>query len=784
MIGKGFLSLAAVVALFSCLSGGPVFGGPVTIKFRTDRAGLVSINIYDARGALVRALLSNVRMGAGEHAVAWDGRSAASADGGREELPGGEYIWRGILHEAVGLKLRGWVGSGAGVPWRTADGKEGWGGDSGVPSAVAADEKKVYLGWTLANAGKSVLACDLEGKVVWAHRRTEGPSGCRALGVDDGLVYVLGGLAGTGAQGGSIYRLKAGDGSVVPWPSGAVDLKISTFWPANSRDKPDEADAMAVRHGRIYLSFTSSQFLTVLDAKTGEYIQTVVGAPPGMIDVAPTKTELPDAPGKLSDADFGVVSLGGGVLGRILFAHDPFWVITSDLAPLDRDVSITALTVIGDGAKHHMHTAFVGFGAPFHQIQARPLLDIENPSWVAGHNGGRSALGPWQADGFRSIRGVALAADGRLWVAEGDGFPKRFSVWDTNGTVGKLLREYFGPAYPSGRDAAINPLNADLVFAQGCEWRIDAKTGRASCLGVVTHDNADAARFGVGDNGHAYLITARGKELPALSVFERLGDGNYSLRARIFPADNDGMEVLEGAKELATQTVFWSDENGDGKVDPAELHAVPEVIRFRPEWTGQDLSLQGFTEGTRGGSWHFKPIDWTACAAPRYESGRTVAPNGEGELSADGRFVLAVRNVGADSTLECKDTAEGHTQWTIASMAGDEAPMGAALLPPPLGNVWIVASAKGPWRLVNADGFELGNVLEAEPEKVRWPKTAAPGADMTHASGNSNFGSLARTVDGKLYLQVGDSAYWSLEVTGLDQVKPLPGGKLTVPPTK
>jgi len=39
--------------------------------------------------------------------------------------------WRGIFHEDIGLKLRGWVANGSGTPWKSKDGKGGWGGDSG-----------------------------------------------------------------------------------------------------------------------------------------------------------------------------------------------------------------------------------------------------------------------------------------------------------------------------------------------------------------------------------------------------------------------------------------------------------------------------------------------------------------------------------------------------------------------------------------------------------------------------------------------------------------------------
>jgi len=99
--------------------------------------------------------------------------------------------------------------------------------------------------------------------------------------VDDGLLYVLGGLTGVDADGGAIYRLDAKDGKPVPWPSGVLDLKIAALWPADSRTKT----VSGRRHGRAPWTHLPQlhQFgvsFTVLDGKTGDYLQTVVGAPP------------------------------------------------------------------------------------------------------------------------------------------------------------------------------------------------------------------------------------------------------------------------------------------------------------------------------------------------------------------------------------------------------------------------------------------------------------------------------------------------------------------------
>jgi hypothetical protein len=738
------------------------------LSFRTDRPGLVSLNIYRLDGTLVRRLIQAQKFPAGPHMIAWDGRT----DDGTVVEPG-EFSWRGLFHEGIGLKLRGWAANGGATPWPTADGKGDWGGDVGVPSAVAADAQQVYLGWSLAERGKAVLACDLEGRVQWAHRRAEGASGCKALAVDDGVIYVLGGLAGVDAEGGAVYKLSARDGQVLPWPNGKTDLKIASFWPPEARTKPAKADGMAVRHNRIYLTFTSSEFMTILDAKTGAYLQTVVGAPPGLIDVAPTKTDLPDAPGKMVDADFAVISLGGGVLGKVLFAHDPLWVIMSELTPIDRDVRISALSVIGDGAKFHQHTAFVGLEAPFHQVQARPLLDMEGFTWFAGKPGGRPLLGPWQPEALRAIRGLALDAAGKLWVAESDGFPKRFSVWETTGPQGKLVREFFGPTR-SSEAAAINPLDPDLMFAQGCEWRIDRTTGRARCLGVIIREPIDTARFGVGENGRAYLVA--GMASGSLRIFERMGEGDYRLRTQVHPANESGEPVPENA---AVQTIFWADENDDGMPQAEERQSFPAVWQFQARATLQDLAL---TANSSSASAQMFPVHgWTACGAPRYDlsAGKSI---GDGQLSADGRLVLLSNKSAQAAGVVCRVVGDKQPRWGLSWDVAAEPGViaGVAKLAEPIGNLWLLSRENTPWSLLTEDGFEIARFFSENTTNSSWPKVAKPGADMTRMPAGKNAGGLTQAADGQLYLHAGESAAWNLEVTGLDKVRAISGGKVRV----
>ncbi len=479
----------------------------VPIRFRTEKPGFVSLNVYRPDGTLAQQFLTGVSFAAGDHEAAWDAAA----------FPGGEYSWRAVFHEGLALKQRGTIGD--------------FGSDRGVPSAAAADATQVYLGWSIATAdADAVVACDSAGTVRWKHRRGA-LSGCRALGADAGTVFVLGG-EGPDAEGGALYKLNAKDGTPIPWPDGRTEIKITALWPAGSTGKPELADYMAVKNGRIYLSFTAGEFVSVLDAQTGLYLQTVVGAPPGAVDSVATKSDTPDQPGTLADADFVVTALKGAVLGKLLLMHDPIWVLVSDLTPLDRDERITALTMIGDGAKHHMHDIFTGLGAPFHQVQARSALATKGFTYVAGKPGGRPPLGPWQPDQMKAIRALALDSTGQLWVTEGDAVPRRISVWSTDAAEGRLVREFFAP--PDSPAAAINPRDPLLIYAGGCEWRIDAKTGRAACLGVITREPIRAARFAV-EKDRVLLVLTPAAAGPNL-IFERVGDGDYKPLSMAAPA--------------------------------------------------------------------------------------------------------------------------------------------------------------------------------------------------------------------------------------------------------
>ena len=112
---------------------------------------------------------------------------------------------------------------------------------------------------------------------------------------------------------------------------------------------------------------------------------------------------------------------------------------------------------------------------------------------------------------------------GQLWVAEADRAPKRIGVWATDTPTARLVHEFFAPPGPEAA-AAINPADPTLMIANGCEWRINPKTGHATCLGTITRDPTKSARFVI-EKDRVLLVLTRPDNTE--STLERTADGDY-----------------------------------------------------------------------------------------------------------------------------------------------------------------------------------------------------------------------------------------------------------------
>ena len=738
------------------------------IHFTLPEDGYVSLNLFRADGSVARQLLAAAAYTKGEHEVKWDGLGTTSVHVPGQPLEAGSYTWGGLWHPGIHLRLRGWAANSGKAPWGNA-----WGADHGNPEACASDGEQVYIGWGGGEGAKPLLACDQQGNIRWKNIRG-GLAAANLVACDGTTVYAWNDIGQYATRG--VYRVDKIKGGYTEWSSlKSTDLTMKDLW-GDAPNAPGRPNALAAGAGKVFMSFSNNTVLAV-DATTGVLAGKMTVEKPGDLEVA-------------ADGRLYVVSDARRVLRVDLASGTATEVAKAELGPKDW---ISSLAIGRDGE------FYLGIRGERNEVQVR-AADGKALRTI-GRPGGRALAGPWQHDGMFAIAGLAIDGAGQLWVAEDDSTPRRVSVWDA--ASGAFKAEYFGSSTYGAIGGAINPKDPNLMIGQGCEWRLDPATGRSSCLGTITREGMGASRFGTGPGGRLYLAITSGflADGAPVNIYERLGDGDYRLRT-VISRESGGKQVR-----------VWADANGDAREQPEEVKTWPNTLDgWLQGWympMTPDLSFCG----------SFKRLavtGWTACGAPLYdldqakalpapENGRFRGGMGaqHNHGSVDGRFVLWNGTYGDDhATLDCFDTLTGKQVWSypsnftgvhgshracspeIGMIRGAYDIVGAAKLPDPIGNVWMVPTNKGEWHVLTERGYYLTKLFEGDPMKVAWPERAVPGADLDHCppgAGEEAFGgSLVQDADGRISVQAGHVSFWNAEVTGLDRVQALTGGTLAL----
>ena len=746
--------------------------------------------------------------------------------------------WSAIYHPAIHMHLNGWACNEGSAPWDGGP-STNWGGDMGPPDAVATDGAGMYLGWSASEAGKAVVATDLDGNVRWRQKRG-GFGGAKFLAAENGAVYVV-------DNGDVIYVLNASDGTYRSWAGSNVgEVQVANLW-GDKTDMPEVLDGFDVHDGIAYLASSRPLFRRSDVTDWKKLILTLRGSGvqnlkhPSFWDTLPPEVKAalekalaskdPLAVNREGAAlDVIVRELGAGhrpaverSLGDLIKHVRTDFIATVDLktgklirifdvdSPSRLKVVNNTIFFISDGRRDHgaldatngnvtkvattllgekftgitvgaNGAIYAGVSEPYSRVDVLDTAGklLRGPSAASG---GRAPLGPWQSDGMAFIAGMSIDAKGRLWVAEEDATPRRFSVWDT--ATGKLVREYFGPTHYGASGGAIFPQDPNIMVGEACEWRIDPKTGHAHCTGVIDRKAGSMfgghsfARFARGANGHDYLMALSAWGGGAtIQFFERLGEGNYALRA----------SAVSDVK--ANTTTFWSDENGDGEVQPGEVAVYPQKMTFGGyySWSlyaNTDLTLY---PGVGAGSAQLKVTGFTACNAPKYDLSKIrLLPFDGGMPSPDNKSVLTLRPSAGNwgYKVETYDVDSGKLLWSYPSeffgvngshdapppqggmIRGAFGPVGSATVPG-AGNIWVINSNVGEWYVLTGDGYFLSKLFQGDPMKVQLPDHPLPGTPIDNVPsgmGGEDFGgSFCQGHDGKLYLQAGKTGLWNITV--------------------
>jgi len=722
-----------------------------SVRFVMPDDGDVSMQIVDGTGAIVRQLLTADFFKQGPQEVWWDGLTMGSFRQPGEPVPAGAYTWRAIWHKGIGIRLRGWACNAGQAPWDGPNLGDNWGGDMGSPCTVATDSTNMYLGWNGSEAGKALVVTDLDGIVQWRHKRG-GFGGAQLVTIDAGIAYVL------DSQDNSLYCLKTANGTYVPWPGTlSASLPVTNLWPVGVAG-PAQPAGMDAHQGKLYLAadLSTNGFIAVIDLKTGAFVKAIPVPSPTALKV-------------VSDELLAVVSAGTRVLEVNL--------ATGKIRPVIEGLQNATGLAINPAGEF-----YVGTREPDHQVKVfgadgKFIRSIGKP-------GGRPLLGPWQAAGMRNIAGIGLDPKGQLWVTESTSYPRRISVW--NASTGQLVRELFGPTHYGASGGAIHPRDPNVMVGEGCEWRLDPKTGQAACVGVFDVSGQgflggnSFARFCTGKNHRDYLAVLNSGSGTTV-IYERLAPGRYVARSTIT------------ADPKAKTTRFWADVNGDGQVQETEVVTLPRALTLGGYY---DWSMYLNVDLTLFGGEGFLPVtQFTACGAPVYDPAhfQSLTNFPAGVPALDNSLVLT-------PAYRCYETASGKLLWSY----GDQwqGVHGSHNAPPPqpgllrgtfgavgcvkvpvAGYVWALNSNVGEWHLLTQDGYYLARLFEPDPLKYEFPK-AGPGAVLDRVPcgmGGEDFGgSMVQGTDGKIYIEAGKTALWNAELTGLDRIQKLKGGAVEI----
>jgi len=851
-----------------------------TIEFKMPADGFVSLNIQNANGEVVRQLLTCEPFKAGKHEVAWDGLTTPVWKTPGTAVPAGKYTWSALWHTGIGLKLRGWAYHGSSDPWDNGP-TTYWGADHALPTSCDADTNGVYLTWAGSEAGKALIACDLDFNVKWASG--QGFDGGPLVACDRDIVYFV--------KYGQIRRVDAHTGQSTNWPGrDTAEIPIGALF-EGEKGMPSQLtwawqEGFAARNGLLYLSFSAwdwqrsditdwRPFLTQMkaeprvgkaiwdriDQRSREQIDKFLGnqgseedlfkAPnyytpdvrdavigvlrallddKGLVEGADklSREALAEANRRLIEKTFPDCTIKAqsnfiavvdattfkvikkiflDVPGKLAVARDDLAYVfsgrtkllalnpqTGETRPfLANLISPGAVTVDKDGDVY-VASQITGEKKPFAD-NPDYFIQVFSPDAkllrTIGRKEGRVNVGPWDPTGLTCIWGLCVDPKGQLWVAELSWTPKRFVVF--NAKTGAFVRELIGGPHYGAGGGTVNPRDPNILVGEGCEFRIDPATGQSRMTGIISpYVYHGSVRFADGSNGRQYLgaffsgrIFAPG-EPPQIRIWERVGEGDYAYRA-VIRAEGGGKG-----------TIFWADENGDGVEQPNETQSIPQQLGLAG-YLGLSLTLNTDLTLYSSGQ-QFKVAGFTACGAPKYDLKNIKAlPALSAPLaSPDNRLVASCE----EKIFRCFDVATGKQRWTYPStfsgvhgshyapgpitgmIRGAFGFVGSGILPKPVGAIWAINSNVGEWHLLTEDGFYLTRLFQPDAQKWVYPKKAAPGVDVTEIPpglGGEDFGgSLAQGRDGKLYIQAGKVALWDLEVTGLESVKAIKGGKIKV----
>ena len=799
---------------------------PIPVRFKLVEPGYVTLVIDDDAGNRVRNLVSETPFPAGENTVWWDGLDesgeADMSPRGYYKIVGklvgpGTYTVRGLFRKDLPLHYEFPIYNPGTPPWIAQDVPgSGWLADHSPPSEalfMPGPEPRVLIGSYVVEGGSSLAWLDLDGRKQ------------RGMGW-------LGGGHWTGVS------CLARDGGVSPLPD--IEVYAGTTFPVKSQKK-DEADTvelrligvrpapakenrvilvhafpalaadpahasllggLAVRNGLIFASIPTRNQLHVIDAREGKLLKSYA---------------LEDGRGMAFDGRGRLVVLCGKRVVRLEVPQSP-----ADVAAL---AALPAPEVlVAQGLDDPQRLALDAAGAIYvsdrgqsHNVKVfaadgRLLRVIGKP--------GVPSVGPYDPQRMNNPAGLSVTDEGHLWVAEEDEAPRRISVWKTDGTFVRAL--YGGVRYGGG--GMLDPRDATRFYYgpgdYGMEFKLDWQRGASQLMRVYSRPVGKPRGEGGGpetpidafgrryftnqDNDWLYgtnliriwlLRDGRAVEVAMAGRAEQWGGFERDEFQAIFPRPDEKTKI---DREFLSNWLFaWSDRDGDGDVQPAEVTVRPIprnwIVPVRAE-AGLELMF--------GNGYRLVPDGVDEHGVPRYDMAKATTafePKTRSVQQAvglgDGWFVSLAGPIGGYRagqrvwTYPCRWPGLGAQYYDPLDPPAPGLIVGLThlasqplkLANPDVGPVLAATTNNGTINLLTRDGLYVGTVgRDGRVGKRLLGVPAAPrGLDLTdYTFGEEHFFlNMAQAPDGKVYAL---TCFGIVRVDGLDSVRRLPDSTLAL----
>ncbi len=795
------------------------------MRFTLDHSGYVTLIIEDAGGRRVRNLLADTWFEAGTHTVWWDGYDQGDkfvhppkAPGSNKEavrytihrrrVEPGSYQIRGLVHDDIKLRYLTPIHSPGNPPWHTLDSSGAWLADHTPPGKVlflpdgsphGNQPQLLVTAAGSAEVGHSGMWLAMTGRKLYGTKIGPGiaPSGV-ALAHDEGPQreerYYAYALLPIKRKGFFLYGFVR---DVDPTQGHAAMYQQLAC--VNMPQEPENGWGYLVKHPRMGMAAHNGVVLVGCPWAGQIHVFKIQGdkAKPQAI------IELPHVRGMSFDRRGRLFIASGSQLERFDRPQPcdgelgPSKILASDLEePHELTLDSKGRVYVSQAGQSHQVRVFSADG--------QRLRTIGKP--------GGSQFGLYDEQRMHNPAGIAVDAEGKLWVCEADYAPKRISVWDA--ATGQFLKAFYGPPRYGG-GGHLDPQDRTRFYYpsknQGIEYVVDYENQTSKPRAIYWlkgHSSGRAPGTVVYRGGYRYLINPFIG--PSYFLAGRLDVFRYDPaegKARIIASLGDmgkksmgKLDIMNEALEDDPQVkarianahgsfVAWSDLNVDGAVQAKELQTG--------EFGGGLMFDRDLSVCTEAG-WAMAPPRiteegipvWNLSAAKRFSAD---VPNWLGNaLEVDKDTYVMSPGWGGWGGGPMTAWRQGRRLWMyhthLGSLAMAPQFVGQLILPKryigfrfqpmntQIGPMFAVNAYRGSIYVFTADGLyvtDLGGSVLVKP-LLRLPE-AGGGMLIDDVSFNDEhfWPAIQQMTDGSIYLTAGKEFTGVFKIEGLESTHPV-----------